>query len=866
MNAELKERWNQFWFAPESAITLGAFRILYGLVLLSIAVWQLFPDIQLWYGPQSVISFETVRKFLWNGEPRFDLLFDTKAQGGFDLLFNIYMVSLLTLTLGLYTRVSALIAWLCMVSFHHHNPLTLTQIEIFFRTTALLLVFSPAGKALSLDNVIQRFREPEREIVRSGWPLVRRILQLKLSLAYFCSFAYKLFSTNQWLDGSAVYYAARLQDRQFLPLLPLADNMAFCMVLGWLTLLVELAMATLVWSPRLRYPVLACAALFHLGLALFLTIPIFQLGMISALVLFVPPADLQLFLQRLRTAYQTRSTFRKSSLRSLKTLAILFAIFSFSTVVHLWGLRQDLPWRGENDEGTFIGPALQIALFGDLNPHQFINPGSTLIYPLALLYTLADQFLYDHKFFFGGGGLPATIWDYIYFNPERFHMPARILSMLYSLGCLPVFFFLCRNVFNNTSTALIGTFLLATMPLIVEYGHIGRTDTAALFFALLSLLMLMRWFDRPSRANQILSAVFAGLAISSRYFMVSLLPCFVLAELLNQKRRRRKRVLSIATFIITALASFAISSPFVWLDFGQTLKDLSFEATSTMVGSDGLSVFGNLKYYLTDGIVEAIFPPLIILALIGGVLCLWRRDRKLLVLMGFALTMLIVISMNPRHWPRWLIPIVPIVVLLAANAINWISVIVRRYAGRLSEQAGIFFSQTVALALIVWAAFLPINSIIITDMRLEMPSTQVGANQWIEDHLSWGSGIVQDMDMVRIDPRKFRTMRDVWRPDFVRRQQTFVSTKQLVDKGYRYVILSDVFDNYVKNPGRFPDESRFYSSLLANGKLIARFEPRKLSVGLLTSSQRGGTVRLYDLLPDAAQGKSAEPAPAKESK
>jgi hypothetical protein len=68
---------------------------------------------------------------------------------------------------------------------------------------------------------------------------------------------------------------------------------------SWFTLVVELALGTLVWIKELRYPVLLAGILLHLGIDYSMNIPLFALVMISAYVTFVDPSDLERWLAHL---------------------------------------------------------------------------------------------------------------------------------------------------------------------------------------------------------------------------------------------------------------------------------------------------------------------------------------------------------------------------------------------------------------------------------------------------------------------------------------------------------------------------------------------------------------------------------------
>jgi predicted DCC family thiol-disulfide oxidoreductase YuxK len=114
---------------------------------------------------------------------------------------------------------------------------------------------------------------------------------LQLTLAYLDTFFWKA-SGSKWLEGSAVYYATRMQDFMRFPLPFFLDNMFVLSLLTWGTLLVEAWLFSLIWFRKTRYTVLAVGLLMHLGIDLFINLPVFEWVFMSMFILFVYPEDL----------------------------------------------------------------------------------------------------------------------------------------------------------------------------------------------------------------------------------------------------------------------------------------------------------------------------------------------------------------------------------------------------------------------------------------------------------------------------------------------------------------------------------------------------------------------------------------------
>src|SRR5262249_24077130 len=143
-------------------------------------------------------------------------------------------------------------------------------------------------------------------------------------------------------------------------------------------------------------------------------------------------------------------------------------------------------------------------------------------------------------------------------------------------------FFVARRAFDDV-TGLVAAFVWALVPLGVSYGTIVRTDAAGACFGLLALWACLVAFDRPRTGQFALAGGAIGLAIASRYFMVALLPLIVAVWLLA-RRRDAARVPLRALLIAggAALAAFALTTPFFFVDWHAVCRSLQAETVGTV--------------------------------------------------------------------------------------------------------------------------------------------------------------------------------------------------------------------------------------------------------------------------------------------
>jgi predicted DCC family thiol-disulfide oxidoreductase YuxK len=94
-----------------------------------------------------------------------------------------------------------------------------------------------------------------------------------------------------WLDGTALYYTARLEDFWRLPVPYVFDHLWSIKFATWATLMVEFALGVLIWFRDIRYLVLLAGLMLHLGIEWSMNVPLFSAMMLSAYVAFLEPAQ-----------------------------------------------------------------------------------------------------------------------------------------------------------------------------------------------------------------------------------------------------------------------------------------------------------------------------------------------------------------------------------------------------------------------------------------------------------------------------------------------------------------------------------------------------------------------------------------------
>jgi len=508
---------------------------------------------------------------------------------------------------------------------------------------------------------------------------------------------------------------------------------------------------------------------------------------------------------------------------------MLIALVGLALILHLWGVRRTLPFAREVDEDIFVEAAVRIAASGNLNPGWFGNPGSTVIYPLAALYRIWYAIAHRGMFFHPDPYLQAR------FNSafSEFYLLARFLTIGYAIMSILLVYLIGQRVWR-AEVGLVGSWFAAICPIAVGHARLVRTDSPATFFGLLALWLCLRLYDQPTVRNQIWAGLAIGLGIATRYFMVVLVPALLVTDglILWQRVRQRHRLANLWPGIVAGLVTigiaFALSTPCFFLDLNTALLNLKAEARSTQLGADGLPPIGNFVWYLTDAIPYSFAWPRVAFAVVGIGLAIYRRRLSQILLAGFTLVFLMATSLHSLHWRRWVIEILPLLALFAADGLYSLTV-------RLSTQLRLKPSggRGLVLGAIVLISAWPTYRLILLDIQHSTPNTGILAREWILQNLPTGSPIAEEW-----------TTAPLMGTDFPVLNQYALAAGHTVEDyyraGYRYIIINGaIYELYAAESDRYPSEMAFYETLFTKEELLQAFKP---------SATRGGpTIQIYRL-------------------
>jgi 4-amino-4-deoxy-L-arabinose transferase-like glycosyltransferase len=414
-----------------------------------------------------------------------------------------------------------------------------------------------------------------------------------------------------------------------------------------------------------------------------------------------------------------------------------------------------------------LGAALRVVGSGSGLPLPLLNPDETNIVPRA----------WDVVH---GGGLDPGWYDYpsllfLLLAPSQIGLDApsygtaRVIAISIGLVGVVAAWWLGRVAYSRAA-ALTGAVGVAVATTHVAYSRMAVTDVLLTLAVTVCLALLvtgrLEW-----------AGVAAGLAASAKY------PGTLLAVPLVVAGYGRWRRTAVGLALATAV--FAVTSPFVLVHAGAAWDDVT---RVNRLAHEGWLGFED------DPVTPAAFSlrlwesvgPLVLVALVGVVVAVRRRERRDLVLLSFAAAYCLSLLPIEAHFDRYVLPLVPVVCVLAGA------------------------TRPLALAALV-CCVVPLWWTVEDTATLAGRDHRLDAAAWIDRTVPREDTIAADPSTLPLPGRRVIRLElpGPGRPFDPRR-----SLAALRAQGARWLVVSgSVTDRVLAAPDDYPREARFYRSL-----------------------------------------------------
>ncbi len=566
---------------------------------------------------------------------------------------------------------------------------------------------------------------------------------------------------------------------------------------------------------------------------------------------------------------------------------LLGAVLVLALALRLKGIAWGLPYSFVNADESMVVPKAFAAARGHVNPQFFFYP-SLYFYLTAALYLLAAPAWW----LLGNGNLLAQTSFVV--DPGPYFLLGRLLSVIMGTASVYLIYRMGRVAFGRPA-GLLAALFLAVAPLHVAYSHMAVTDVTAVAFSLLALVLLQRaagaedgsavaaglpaptaspgpaptgveppagagsspGADRPGRSWLGAGAVAAGLATSTKYNLGMLVLPATVAAVFACRGAAAARVaaggrtvlvwfrLLVRRLYLPMLVAFVVASPFVVLDAPHFLRDFRRQSQIMDRGWLGFENVGNGFWFnVTPNLTGAIGVVLVVLAAAGLGWALWRRTRLDLMLAPYVIVYFVYIGTWKELADRYLLPIVPLLLLLAVRVCVELVDLARPRVRLVVIPA--------AVAVLAVAFGLPLADSIAFDRTLSGYDTREAAREWIQHNVPAGlliavenygpplvrEGVLHHYLQAGLDPVAYRLLRlKLPAPETPDRSR---DVGRLRRQGVDYVVTSSrVRDRVLAAPDEYQAIIDFYEQLDTQAELVREFRPG--------AGETGPVLRLYRL-------------------
>ncbi len=255
------------------------------------------------------------------------------------------------------------------------------------------------------------------------------------------------------------------------------------------------------------------------------------------------------------------------------------------------------------------------------------------------------------------------------FDKTSIYIFLRSFNALLSLLMIGGVAFLTHKLFKNDHATLLSAFLLAINWKLIVHAHYINADILQTILLIGCYITMWKYYQKESDTMfTVLSGLLFGLAVGTKITTLIAVPFFVYLFLV------KKDLKGILAFFFTTIGIFILSNP-----FSVILKELFAYRILEMFTKEGGMVFDSVDYSPFKYIVaiSAIITPLgILFALIGKFTTILKKplaNKEFhIFLIGTVLIYLLFFSIQSRRVDRWMLPIIPILLIYFSYGLSQI--------------------------------------------------------------------------------------------------------------------------------------------------------------------------------------------------
>lgn len=265
----------KFFQTPASPTPFITLRLGVAAVLLTRAIVEFDILLDL-YGNSGIIPWEIseFRPIGWlpnmSWVHNYISYFGISEDGSVYLIFTAYLISLIGMVAGVFTRLSSIIAWLAHLILFESASFSSYGVDSFINIALFYCVIMPKGATIPLHRLISN-ESTEKTIIAGS---LLRLIQIHMCVVYLTSGIEKA-SGVQWWNGEAIWRSVMQPQFFVFDLSWLASFPYIALAASLGTLAIEIGYIFFIWHRKTRNIWLAAILSMHLGIALILGLRFF---------------------------------------------------------------------------------------------------------------------------------------------------------------------------------------------------------------------------------------------------------------------------------------------------------------------------------------------------------------------------------------------------------------------------------------------------------------------------------------------------------------------------------------------------------------------------------------------------------------
>lgn len=519
------------------------------------------------------------------------------------------------------------------------------------------------------------------------------------------------------------------------------------------------------------------------------------------------------------------------------TLFLLGVIIIIGLVVRIWAIDFGLPFWYHMEEPFYTGAAWNLACKHDADSSLLQSHTYLLGFSIASLRLLPSA---------------AAICET---DRPISPLPGRLISVMMGIATIWMVYRLGLSLFN-TRAGLVGALFISLNFLHVRESHHGTPDVTAVFLITATLLSYAYIVQKGgTRGRYVIASILTVLSINGRPTAILLLLPFIYAHLMTYSVFQSRSWSAWREALLSPRVPLSIAVmlvAFILVNLRMLVNPIEF----LRYWYNFVTLGGRIRY-LVDSLPAPLFylraiewGSGLLLALVMGVGFIWAIRRRTfgdILLIGFIIPYFILASISTVYFARYIIPLLPLLGLLAARFLDEILP---------KSRSTVWLTAVVAILLIQ-----PVVWIEQYDSLLLQTDTRTLARQWIETHIPSKTKIAAEWHSPAI------TGYDLTTVDFYGLSEKSIESYR--QDGYEYLIVSSFIRDFSLHSAEEEKQKRvFYAELANSADLAMEFKPYSGSteppfmidqvLGPLTSlsefERPGPTIQIYHLRPELGSG------------